>query len=199
MAILNARLIMIQVYCKLSLIPACIKREDDNKPQPRSGQQPKKPGIEHLKKVQAVGMSGFDSRVKAKGYTLVDASVRPIGNQALAKFVLAEVSHSVTCPQFQEQKPLVEQALATLLKEGLWDVIVWNNHYFKDGEPVGDERMLVIKLDNRDALVDCHGKKIVRWKTDTSGRRIGNNPAPVEPDVCLKANENGIVVVSASA
>lgn len=198
------RLVMLQFsFSNLKLVPACLKQKGEESPSEFVVRKSEIRGEQFLEPVESVGCLSFLSDLALADYVLVDAfaKIRKRGGRpyamSLAQFIFSDTEHANSSEEFLRVRPSAELALRQLLEQGMWRVLAFLNHFFKDGEMVEDQYAISVNLVARVPLVDGNGKPLVQWQKDESGDRIGDTPIPVEPKLFLRIENGNICVTNA--
>lgn len=76
-------------------------------------------------------------------------------------------------------------ALVLICQQALWRVRAYHNPWFENGETTSESLMMSVNAEVRDPLFQ-EGRKIMVWKRDDKGEKVGDSPEPKMPKGVLR-------------
>lgn len=185
----SLRMIIIQAsFTNEAAVPELLMKLTRETTQESGVRRERATGVEVIAPVERVNLATIRFDMTEAGFVLVNATYQRRVDQHnsrrtyhTVRFVYVHTSQAKQS-DFDKKRVGVLAELGRMLSDAFWRVRVFNNPYFKDGVPIGDERMLSINLEARVPRYMPDGTLVAHWKKDVhSGERVGDRPLPIEP------------------
>lgn len=119
-------------------------------------------------------------------YKLVGAFHQLRDYKNMVRFTFARRKVASPRKEFLAKRDSIFSDLREMCRTVMWQVCVYRNPFFSDGEPT-DEHTFQVCPNVRTPLFRPDGTPVTVWQKDKNGEKVGKAPLPLTPDHCLRA------------
>ena len=181
------------------VVPPEVKKMESEAVQEMEERKARGSGMLALEPIHSIGLLRFLEDLKEAGFELVNAlyQLRRADDRGrtfhMVRYDFCRRDYVELSREFQEKRESIEGSLHKICLEAAWRVRAFVNPFFLRGEMVPGQTTVAINLEARKPLIDGNGQRIVAWKKDGQGNRIGFSAVPVEPDHILRLHEGSVL------
>lgn len=188
-----------------ALVPEAVKQLKRKTGRQRQAHKRHRSGSLVIEPVENVCLGQFPAELEEAGYELVDVLYKeladlkdPRGERTyhVVRFLFARGEYAEPSEEFSRVKATIRRELLHSCVSALWQVRVFCNPFYADGEEVPGQQALSIDLRARKPLFQPDGQPTTVWLRDDKGRRIGRAPVPVQPECDLRVTSEGIQLMA---
>lgn len=158
-------------------------------------------GRELIKPTDDCSLVEFVGELEAAGYQLVSAfsqqRLQPRDqrrNYYIVRFMFARSDLVKRNEGFAMIKGEIRSNLLQLCHQALWQVRVFNNPLYEEGQEVLGQHSLMINLGKRLPLYRAGGERVAEWRKDAKGRRLGVAPVLLTARHQLRVGAGSVVL-----
>jgi hypothetical protein len=181
------------------VVPPEVKKIESETVQEMEERESRSSGILALEPIHNIGLLRFLEDIREAGFELVNAlyQLRRADDRGrtfhMVRYDFCHRDHVELSSEFRQKREPIEDSLRRICLEAAWRVRAFVNPFFVKGEMVPGQTVAVINLEARKPLIDGNGQRIVAWKKDERGNRVGASPVPLEPDHILRLHGGSVL------
>ncbi|MEK7465755.1 MAG: hypothetical protein AAB631_03205 [Patescibacteria group bacterium] len=184
-------------FAKKKDVPQAIPWEPERPPTNKESIK----GVEVFEMTENISVSDFLNQLEGIGFVMVGAWCRQMQDPKskkyhfITRFMFAPENWATCSKNFVAERDVLRDAFEEICAAALWRVRGYINPLFVDKQVVPGKFAASINLEGRVSLFESNGTRVLRWKRDAGGNKIGDTALPLEPSGFLTVQDGQICLL----